>query len=80
MADQDKYSIDPSRHPEEILSHFNCDAKKMRANASATRIQAQQQAAQIKIETKQHAEQAAQQRAAIKNIPSEHRPIPDQAS
>lgn len=80
MADQEKYSINPSQNSEEILTHSNSDAKEMRAKAATTRIQAQQQAAQIKIEASQYAELDAQLRAEIEKIPPELRYVPDQAS
>lgn len=80
MADQEKYSIDLSRNTEETLNHSNSDAKKMRAIAATTRIQARQQAAQIKIEARQYAELDAQLRAEIEKILPEHQYVPDQAS
>jgi len=80
MADQDKYSTPSSRNAEEILNNHNSDTKEMRVKAEVTRIQARQQAAQIKIEARQYAEQDAQLRAAIEKIPLEDRSVPDQAN
>lgn len=69
MSEQDKYPKAPSRNTEEILDNYNRDAKRMRAKAAKARIAARQKA-----------EQDERQRAAIENIPLEHRYVPDQAS
>lgn len=69
MPEQEQYSTPPSRNTKEILDNYNSDAKKMRAKAAKARIAARQKA-----------EQDAWQRAAIEQIPLEHRYVPDQAS
>lgn len=69
MSEQDKYTITPSRNTEEIQKNYNSDAKQMWAKAAKAMIAARKKA-----------ERDARQRAAIENIPLEHRYIPDQAS
>ena len=62
MPEQDQYTLPTPRNPEEIRRTYNLDAQQMRAKAAKARIAARRQA-----------ERDARQRAALEQVPPEHR-------
>lgn len=62
MQEQDHYTLPTPRNTEEILKTYNHDAQQMRAKAAKARIAARHQA-----------DRDARQRAALEQVPPEHR-------
>ncbi len=62
MKEQDQYSIAPTRNMEGIQQNYSNDAQKMRAKS-----------AQLRLAAKRRAERDARQRAALEQVPPEHR-------